>query len=649
MAKPLATVVVSVAPALILPQRQRYNFIVRGCISFRGWAGWTIVWYLAMTLGAPILAQDHPQQRVLVLFTTPPGGAATRMFEAAYRRILGKALGTRLDFHTEFIDLARFGSPDFQSVLRQFLRDKYRPLQPDVVLVTTEAARQFVEQSRANLFTGIPVVYIGRETPSRPATGMTGVNVHLDLAGTLDLALTLQPNTKNVVIVSGVSEFDRIYEKAAREQLKRFAGRVSLNYLSELSLSDLTQTLAHLPPDSIIYFLTLGEDGAGAKFLSTDALDQLAAAANVPIYAWGEVMLGHGVIGGRLYSEEIVAERSAALALRILGGENVDTIPAVAVDPFVAQIDWRQLQRWSISEARVPSTTVMRFRAPSFWGLYKGYIASAIALMLIQSALIGGLLLQRARRRRTESELRENQATLEASHKQISDLFGRLIAAQEAERTRIARELHDGVSQAIAGLSIAISSLKRRLNRDPDSDVMQELSSMQQRALSLADEIRDVSHDLHPSVLQHAGLVAALLAFCDQFGKHHELTVNYAVDDNIGSIEAETALCLYRIAQEVLRNIAKHADARQIDVALTRTSHGVQMSIADDGKGFNLARTRAKVEGLGLVSIDERARLLRGSVHIDTHPRSGTRVDVLIPRNHELRVSGLPGAASALQ
>ena len=156
---------------------------------------------------------------------------------------------------------------------------------------------------------------------------MTGVSAALDLAGTLDLALTLQPGTKQVFVVSGVSEFDRFYERLARQQLQRFAGRVTLTYLSDLPLAELEQTVAHLPPDSIIYFLTLGEDGAGARFRSTDALDRLSAVANAPIYGWNGVAIGHGIVGGRLYSNDVVAERSAELALRILRGEKPDSIP----------------------------------------------------------------------------------------------------------------------------------------------------------------------------------------------------------------------------------------------------------------------------------------------------------------------------------
>ena len=342
--------------------------------------------------------------------------------------------------------------------------------------------------------------------------------------------------------------------------------------------------------------------------------------------------MDHGVVGGRLYSNEIVAERSAALALRILDGEKADSIPVAAVDPYLTQFDWRQLRRWGLDEAGLPAGAIVMFREPTLWNRYKGYVAGALTLMIFQTALIAGLLVQRARGRRMAAAMRENQATLEASNRQISDLFGRLITAQETERGRIARDLHDDVSQRIAGLSIMIAGLKSRLGgAADDSDVMQALASMQRNTIGLAEEIRHVSHDLHPSMLQHAGLVAALRQSCLQFEQLQGTAVTYTADSGVGPVDDDTALCLYRIAQEALRNVAKHAGASRVDVALTRTPDGLQLTIADDGHGFDLAGTRAAAGGLGLVSIDERVRLLRGGVSIDTQPRGGTRVRVLIP------------------
>jgi signal transduction histidine kinase len=605
-----------------------------GC-EFRGWGAFIVAACGVLALlaqGRPAAAQEFPQRRVLVLYASLPGGAASTDFDVAYQRVLGTALGNGLDLHSEYIDLARFSGPDYPDALAAFLRYKYERLPPDVVVAPTEGALRFARRFRAMLFPGTPIVFITRVPSPEPGPAMFGINAPLDLPGTLDLALTLQPATRRVFVVSGVSEFDKLYEGLARAQFARLAKRLTFTYLTGLPIADLERAVAHLPPESILYFLTLGEDGAGARLRSTDVLRRLTALANVPTYAWNTVGMDCGIVGGVLYSNEIVAEHSARLTLRILRGEADAGMQADAVNPNVTQLDWRQLRRWGISEALAPAGTAILFRERSLWDRYQGYIAGALTLVLFQAALIAGLLVQRARGRRMASAMRENQARLEASNRQISDLFGRLITAQETERGRIARDLHDDVSQRIAGLSIMISGLKSRLGGTAKgADVSATLAAIQRNTIGLAEEIRHLSHDLHPSMLQHAGLVAALQGACADFEKLHGITVTYNPDAAIGAVDGDTAVCLYRIAQEALRNVAKHAHATHVDVALTRSVAGLQLTIADDGHGFDLAGTRARAGGLGLVSIDERVRLLQGTVAIETQPRRGTRLRVLIP------------------
>jgi signal transduction histidine kinase len=261
------------------------------------------------------------------------------------------------------------------------------------------------------------------------------------------------------------------------------------------------------------------------------------------------------------------------------------------------------------------------------------YLAAAVVLMVLQAALITVLLLERARRRRAEAGMLEHQATLEAGNRQISELLGRLIAAQETERSRIARDLHDDVSQRVAALSIAMSNLKQKLSSHTGAaDAITALSAMQKDANALANQIRNVSHDLHPNTLQHAGLVSALRGFCGDFGSMHALSVGFSAPADPGPIGGDAALCLYRVTQEALRNVAKHAGARDVTVALSRTGGELHLSIADDGRGFEASGVAGPGKGLGLVSIDERVRLLGGQLFVDTRPGAGTRLSVSIPQ-----------------
>jgi signal transduction histidine kinase len=214
-------------------------------------------------------------------------------------------------------------------------------------------------------------------------------------------------------------------------------------------------------------------------------------------------------------------------------------------------------------------------------------IAISLPLMLL-TALI-------EERRNNEGALRRNEEALRASYEQIQSLVGRLITAQATERTRIARELHDDINQQLASLSIAFSGLKRRLPADA-ADVHDTLARLQQRTITLAEAIRHLSHDLHPGVLQHAGLVAALEAHCAEVGSQHAIKVTFSAAAGLEAIPQDIALCLYRVAQEALRNVARHAGATHAEVALTRWDEGIQLRVADAGRGFDLKQAGQGVD-----------------------------------------------------
>ena len=195
-------------------------------------------------------------------------------------------------------------------------------------------------------------------------------------------------------------------------------------------------------------------------------LSRVAAAANAPTYSWADVSVDAGIVGGRRRDQVAQMKAIATLALRVLRGERADDIPVSSPNTDVDAVDWRQLRRWGLDESRLPAGTRVLFRAPSMWDQYQRYIVGAVMLMLAQTALIAGLLVQRAKRQRVELELRGasamqgSQAKLRVSYDRIRHLSRRLLGEQEAERARIARELHDDINQQLAILSIELDGLR---------------------------------------------------------------------------------------------------------------------------------------------------------------------------------------------
>jgi two-component system sensor histidine kinase UhpB len=254
-------------------------------------------------------------------------------------------------------------------------------------------------------------------------------------------------------------------------------------------------------------------------------------------------------------------------------------------------------------------------------------------------------------RKRAEQAIHENEGILQAVNQQLQDLAGRLIASQEVERARLARDLHDGLSQQLAGLSIALSALKQRAGVAPGSgDLQTELAALQQRTIALAEDIRHLSRDLHPTVVEHAGLVAALGAHCVDLQRREMLEITFRAEGDFTATDAAAALCLYRVAQEALRNVVAHARANHTEVCLHCVGDRLELSIADDGRGFDIGRAHVGARGLGLVSINERVRLAGGTVSIITEVNKGTRVRVEVPARSPAAASDFvsgPYAASA--
>ena len=421
-----------------------------------------LVW-LALVCAPLILvdsafAQGSAQKRVIVFNALRKDAPVPLSLDRDLQRIIGDGLSGGLDYYSESIDVARFPDGDYQVALREFLARKYHGRRFDLVIAVSETCLTFVEKNREALFPDTPIVSLVSPGTRRSANS-TVVFVRLDLSRTIALATKLQPDATNIFVVSGASDNDRFYEDLVRTQSEAFTGTLAFTYLSGLPMPDLEQQLRTLPPQSFVYHLLVTHDGAGRNYPPLETLDRVAAAANVPLYSFVELWLDHGLVGGSLISLERPAQLVAEQALRVLRGESADSIPTTEIDPNVDQVDWRQLRRWNISEARVPAGTAIKFREPTTWERYKLYIIGAVSVLLVQTMLIAGLLVHRRQRRQAEEGVLKSEAELRSSYARIRDLARRLITAQEAERTRIARELHDDVGQQLALLSIELEQL----------------------------------------------------------------------------------------------------------------------------------------------------------------------------------------------
>lgn len=221
----------------------------------------------------------------------------------------------------------------------------------------------------------------------------------------------------------------------------------------------------------------------------------------------------------------------------------------------------------------------------------------------------------------------EMKLRLDDSSREVRELAGRLFEAQEQERSRIARDLHDDINQRLALMSIELSSLRRHAGERERA----ELEHIQDELIALTEDVRDISHNLHPSMLQETGLTGALGSLCGAQRHRNGPSIDVHVAADADNLPAPIALCIYRVTQEALGNAIRHARAQHIEVRLRLLPAQVELMIDDDGVGFDVAGETQRRRGLGLFSLEERAKLLGGSFQLASEPGKGTRTCIRIP------------------
>jgi signal transduction histidine kinase len=206
----------------------------------------------------------------------------------------------------------------------------------------------------------------------------------------------------------------------------------------------------------------------------------------------------------------------------------------------------------------------------------------------------------------------------------LRSMSGNLVKAQEQERHRIARELHDNLGQELALVEITLD----RLIEKSDPSLKLELADLSSRVSAISGTTREISHGLYPTALEYLGLQKSLAKLCDDVQRGKDLTVDLTIGKLPDRFQPEISVCLYRVAQETLHNIITHSHARNVQVELTSRHGRIMLMIIDDGVGFDVNNEKA---GLGLVSMRERIRAIGGSIHISSFKKAGTLIEVRVP------------------
>ena len=388
---------------MCLPQKQR-KLCIRSLLP--------LVIVLSVSGFAADAHAAEPQKAVLALYGSRPDLPSNVIVDEILRSTLERELGPRLDFYAEFLDTARWPERETQIALHDFLRSRYAERKFSVIIAVARPAINFMRIYGDELFPGVPIVAYGDSDalldwePGRP---ITGVLAKVDVSRTVELALRLQPGTREILVISGASDSDRWRQSEARRQLDRLEKRVKFTYMDAGIVQDFVTAAARAPDGTVILFLSMYQDSAGNKLLSHEVLSRIAKEARVPVYNQTSTNVGLGVVGGVVFDPEILGLETAQITLRLLHGERLQDLPIEESKSTVPMVDWRQLQRWGLDERRLPVGTVVRFHEAGVWQSYRWYIIGGVALILAEMLLIFGLAWQRTRARRAETQLRESE------------------------------------------------------------------------------------------------------------------------------------------------------------------------------------------------------------------------------------------------
>ena len=228
---------------------------------------------------------------------------------------------------------------------------------------------------------------------------------------------------------------------------------------------------------------------------------------------------------------------------------------------------------------------------------------------------------------RAQTVLGESEMVLLHNRGELRAAMAKLLQSQEEERRRLSTELHDDLAQKIGGLQVDVEALERQLPSD-FQQLKTGLLSVSDEVAALSNDVRQIANRLHPSVLDHLGLSEALRLLCKEFGDREQFAVNFTVEGVPKTIPNDIGSCLYRVAQEALRNVTEHARATQVSLTLSGSPGRLSLSVRDNGIGFDV---RGEDSRLGLISMQERVRLVNGVFSLETKPGQGVLIAIHVP------------------
>ncbi|PDT80334.1 HAMP domain-containing sensor histidine kinase [Sinorhizobium sp. BJ1] len=583
-----------------------------------------------------------PVPRVLILYPYDERIPATNIVGEATRTRLLEATSGKIELFSEFLDLSRFPEARHVERMARYLAEKYSDRRPDLVIALGEESTRFIVRNRIAIAPDAKIVFggFGGATAEelRLPDDVVGALTEFEVRKTVEMAIGLQPNARQLVVIAGSAEFDKAWIDSAQEDLIGLPRNIQPTYLTGLSIDEFVERVADLPPDTIVTVLTVLSDRTGRNFVPRNSLEKIAKAASAPVYGPYSTYLGHGVVGGNAATFESTGAAVAGLAIDALAGKAITDVTV----PQRYMADARQLRRWGLSEADLPPGTVVSFNERSLWQEYWKEIIAISVFVAAQSLVIVSLIFER--RRRTAAEVQARRRLLEVIHLNQSATAGALSAS-------IAHELNQPLGAIRINAETAAVMLE---SKEPDlkliSQILADIRDDDQRAGDIIAQMRGLLKKRSEIDWQEFDLndvIQSAIHILKPEAERRNIVVSSIASSQGLPVRADRVH-----VQQVILNLATnamdamlHASATERNLVfqsmLTGTNEKVEVSISDSGCGIPSDKlgsifdafytTKPAGTGLGLSIARVIIEIYGGKIWADNRPEGGAVFRFVLP------------------
>ena len=587
----------------------RRRVFIRAIVGSGAKAG---IIFCLMALFACQVASAAEHKRVMLLHSFGRDFKPWSEYAQDIRAELDQQSPWPLDIIENSLISSRFSDENPEAPFVAYLSALFVKHPLDVIVSIGAPAAGFVQRHRQQLFPTTPMVFTAvdqrRVNYSNLTENDVAVAVNINYLSAFENILQVLPDTKNVIVVVGTSPVEKFWKEAIGKQVEPLANRIKLSWTDELPFEELLKQASALPPHTAIFWELMIVDAAGVVHEGDRPLERLHAVANAPIFSYDESFFGSAIVGGPLLLVADTSRLTAAVAVRLLSGQNAGDIKVPPVEFSAPRFDWRQMQRWGISEKNLRPGSKILFRDPTAWEQYRWQIILICAVVLLQGALISSLLFERRRRQFAEVQVRQRSAEL--AH------INRYSIASELTTT-IAHELNQPLGAILLNAETADLIIK---SPAPDLDeiggLLADIRRDDERASEVIGRLRSLlkKAPFEPKHIDLNEVARETMRFLSALAIAREVDLSSLVSQTPLPIKGDAI----QLQQVILNLIVNAMDAmsgmptaeRRITVSTACDGNFADLSVSDVGPGIpskNLTKvfepffsTKPKGMGVGL-------------------------------------------------